>query len=407
MAKFSCVGILLMSLISSAAQGQAALKGSLDQTLMMHERQLCAAIANKDGAESSRLLAEDAVVAEYGQLLGRKEGLAFHTEDVRIKSFELSDMSVISISDDVAIVHAKGVTDATRRGKRLESTNYISTIWAQRDGNWKAVYSTSYTNPDEKSVARLLEEELIGLERSLCAAIATKNHTVGNRLLAEDAIVAEYGMLLGKNKGLAFHTDDVEIKRFDLSDFSVIRISDDVAIVHAKGVTDATRNGLRLDATNYISTTWAHRNGSWKAVYSTSYSMPDEEVATANRFSKGALAKELTGLELALCAAIAQKDKAGVDRLLDEKAIVAEHGALLTRDKAMSFHTDGVDIKNFELSEVAVISISDDVAVIHAKGVTDASRDGKRLDATNYISTVWVRRGGPWKAAYSTSYSVP
>jgi hypothetical protein len=118
---------------------------SLDASLIKLEQQLCAAFAAQDTATVNRLLAADSMTAESGKTFTHKAGIEFHTADVVIKSYDLSEFKVVPITKDVAVVYMKAVTDATRAGKKLPPVNYVSTVWAKRGGSWKAVYSTSYT----------------------------------------------------------------------------------------------------------------------------------------------------------------------------------------------------------------------------------------------------------------------
>jgi hypothetical protein len=136
---------MVMSMLISAGAAE-----SLEETLIGNEKALCAGIANKESAVVDRLLAADAVTMEAGRVLQREKAVAFHTDNVVIKSYELSEFKVIPISDDVAVLYMRAKTDATRDGKKLPEINYASTIWARRDGAWKAVFSTSYSPTSEE-----------------------------------------------------------------------------------------------------------------------------------------------------------------------------------------------------------------------------------------------------------------
>lgn len=257
------VSIVVMSLLGAAG----AQAGEMEETLIGLEQQLCEAFANQDLATVDKLMTKDAMSAEGGRLFTRDAGIEFHVEGVEFESYALSDFKVIPFSKDVAAVYMRADTHATRNGKKLASINYVTTIWVNQDGQWKAAYSTSYSPTS-------VEETLIALEHQLCAAFQNKDIATIKRLVADNAVVAEEGRVFTQRAdSIAFHVDDVVIKDFKLSDFTVTRLSEDMAVVNMRADTDATRGGEKLSEVNFVSTVWQQQHdGQWQAVHSTSYS---------------------------------------------------------------------------------------------------------------------------------------
>ena len=149
MSKLLAAFALVVGLSSSVCFGQAKASRTLETTLIGLERQLCAAVMAKDTATFERLVDPEVTVAEEGRIFSRNEGMRFHVEDVQISKYELSDFRVVPVTNDVAVLYMKAVAEATRGGKKLPSVNFVSTIWARKGKTWKAVYSTSYTPPDQ------------------------------------------------------------------------------------------------------------------------------------------------------------------------------------------------------------------------------------------------------------------
>ncbi len=126
---------------------------SLLQTLTAREKAACEAFMMADVDTIKEIIAEEALVAEGGRLYTRDEGINFR-KDVAYGEVKLSDFKVVSITDDVAILHMKAVTEAVKDGKTLPATNYVSTVWANKAGSWQIVYSTSYVpEQDEAQMA--------------------------------------------------------------------------------------------------------------------------------------------------------------------------------------------------------------------------------------------------------------
>lgn len=121
---------------------------SLLKTLTDRERAACEAFMMADVDTIKEIIAEEALVAEGGKLYTRDQGIA-DRKDVAYGEVQLSDFKVVSVTDDVAILHMKAVTEAVKDGKTLPATNYVSTVWANKGGSWKIVYSTSYV-PEEQ-----------------------------------------------------------------------------------------------------------------------------------------------------------------------------------------------------------------------------------------------------------------
>ncbi len=134
--------VLAAGFVCSASVARAE---SLEATLFGREKALCQSVAAKDEKTFNTLVAPDAVIAEDGRVASaRNQGFEFHVKSVDIKNFELSDPKVVKVTDDVAILSFKSHTSATRGDKSLPPAHFVSTTWVKRDGNWVAVYSTSY-----------------------------------------------------------------------------------------------------------------------------------------------------------------------------------------------------------------------------------------------------------------------
>lgn len=131
------VGILLVTFIAASALCFA--KGH-QETLMTKERQLWKAFKNKDAKAFGQWIAEDAqdISAPDGRLRTKSEIIQMMSE-FNITEYELTEMQVIDVTDDVSIVTYKAKTKGTHNGKVMpETQHYISTVWVHKDGDWWA-----------------------------------------------------------------------------------------------------------------------------------------------------------------------------------------------------------------------------------------------------------------------------
>lgn len=64
------------------------------------------------------------------------------------------------------------------------------------------------------------------------------------------------------------------------------------------------------------------------------------------------------------------------------------------------------EVKSYSLTDEKITSIGADAAVLTSKATVDATCEGKKLPATATVSTLFVRSGDTWKAAYHTETPV-
>lgn len=117
------------------------------------------------------------------------------------------------------------------------------------------------------------------------------------------------------------------------------------------------------------------------------------------------LEKQLVSLEKEYWQAIKDKDTAAALRLTDDPCIVA--GA----QGVASFHRDQFEkmmdtanytLDDFEMSNVEVRMLGNDVAVVAYKVKEDLTLEGEEMTLEAAESSTWVRRGNQWVCALHT-----
>lgn len=114
---------------------------------------------------------------------------------------------------------------------------------------------------------------------------------------------------------------------------------------------------------------------------------------------------ELLDLENQYWRAIQEKDAAAATRLTDDECIVTGAqgvGRIAREALAKMVETDSYTLSSFQLSDVQVRAVGEDVAIGGYKVHEELTVDGKpwRLDAAD--ASVWIRRADGWKCALHT-----
>lgn len=131
------ISILLVAFIAASAFCFA--KGH-EETLMTKERQLWKAFKSKDAKGFGQWIAEDAqdISAPDGRLRTKSEIIQMMSE-FNIAEYELTEMQVSDVTNDVAIVTYKAKSKGTHQGKVIPDTQYfVSTLWVHKNGDWWA-----------------------------------------------------------------------------------------------------------------------------------------------------------------------------------------------------------------------------------------------------------------------------
>ena len=111
-----------------------------------------------------------------------------------------------------------------------------------------------------------VEETLISIEKGYWKASETKDRAYYAKHSAEDVFfVSEDGPVVGRDATMEidFRCD---IHNYELRDWRVHSISDDVAIVTYTASFDQTCDGKRAKGQAVTSSTYARRNGKWLSV---------------------------------------------------------------------------------------------------------------------------------------------
>src|SRR5690606_10979737 len=112
---------------------------NIEQELVELEKQYWQALKDKDGATAAKLSDDPCVVAGAdGVREMRRDEIQTMAESsaYSLNNYELDDVHVRVLDDDVAVVAYKVHEDVTIGGERLGYDATDSSTWVRRDGQW-------------------------------------------------------------------------------------------------------------------------------------------------------------------------------------------------------------------------------------------------------------------------------
>jgi hypothetical protein len=119
----------------NAAQAQ----GALDKVLIANENKVNDAVAKGDKAAFTALVAPDAWSIDSMGLM-KVADFAAVLDQVKIKTWKISDEKVSWVDQNTAIVTYKWTGSGTFQGQPVPGVVYTSTVWAKKGDKWLAVF---------------------------------------------------------------------------------------------------------------------------------------------------------------------------------------------------------------------------------------------------------------------------
>jgi len=139
-----CAALSVAALVNSA-QGR-----DVQDQIRKLEVDRAAAVIRRDVATFEKQLSDDfTIIHADGQMTDKVQTVnAFKSGQVRITSFDLSDLKV-RVYDDAAVITGKADVKGTVGGQDISGLIRFTRVWVKKDGRWQAVaYQQTYVkNP--------------------------------------------------------------------------------------------------------------------------------------------------------------------------------------------------------------------------------------------------------------------
>src|SRR4029079_1299225 len=130
---------LLIIGCAAAVLAQAGPKAAIEKTLIANENKINEAVAKHDVKTFTDLVARDAVSADVMGVMKVAEFLK-SINDVKVGSWHTMDTQVHWVNDKTAVLTYTWMGSGTFKGEALPPMTYSSTVWAERNGKWVAVF---------------------------------------------------------------------------------------------------------------------------------------------------------------------------------------------------------------------------------------------------------------------------
>ena len=132
--------ILLSSCVVFLSTVATVRGSSLEETLLSKEKEFIEAIQQQDQTKMKQMFAPQAFTVVPGA--GRQTGdqILKRLAGTMIDRYQISDVHVIEVSQDVGILSFKYTWSGRAGGKQFQdAVAFATSTWAKQDGEWKVV----------------------------------------------------------------------------------------------------------------------------------------------------------------------------------------------------------------------------------------------------------------------------
>jgi hypothetical protein len=276
---------------NTAATPKAAAISEAD--IIAREKQLWDLLKNKDFDGFAAMIADDGIEV-ISQGINDKAAIIKEVKDLALTDVTLSDWKVVMIDTDAAVVTYTVSAKGTAGGQPIDpKPARTSTAWVNRGGKWLAIYhqeteaapvpATSSSSPPAKSTTTTTttttaktgaspapsvsptgsSSDPAEREKQVWDILKRKDYDSFAGMLADDQIEVEPDGVYDK-AGTLNGVKQADFMSASLSDFKVVKLDDDAALVTY--LVKMTAQGSE-PASERHSTIWANRNGKWSAVF--------------------------------------------------------------------------------------------------------------------------------------------
>lgn len=149
------LSILLVGMITSVGFAQA---DNMGEEIIKKERAMYEAVQKGDMSVFEDNLLDD-FIAIYSHGISNKEEEIANLENVNMTSFELSNINVMSPTENVAIIVYEVNSSGEYMGEPFSGTFFSSSIWTMQDGEWKALMHTETRSEPAEATAEMMDDD--------------------------------------------------------------------------------------------------------------------------------------------------------------------------------------------------------------------------------------------------------
>ncbi len=143
---------LALLVIASAGYCQMADTTDIAKAITDKEKEVYETIKSGDMTAFEMYLADDFVGVSSSGIMDRAKEVEYIT-DLKMDSYELSDVKVIEPADGVAMIHYTLNASGMYQNEKFSGEYFATSTWVEKDGEWKAIMHTeAEAEPTEEPV---------------------------------------------------------------------------------------------------------------------------------------------------------------------------------------------------------------------------------------------------------------
>lgn len=188
--------------------------------------------------------------------------------DLKYDKYSAGPMSATTVSDTCVVLTYALTVQGTYEGRPLPSNCLVAAVWVKNDGKWQELqYQETAVKEDSATDIQLLNE-LTTLEKQSWDATMKDDMQFFEAFLADKAtgMLAD-GSVIGR-KQIIKNLDDLHLKKYTMGKTSLLRISEDAAMILYPASYEAVHKGVQesYSAVN-CSALYVRRSGKWRQLF--------------------------------------------------------------------------------------------------------------------------------------------
>jgi hypothetical protein len=270
-------------------------------------------------------------------------------------------------------------------------------------------------NTNASSSATASDADLIAKEREIYDNLKKKDSAAFGAMLGEDFIYVTSDGIYDK-AGTIKDAGTVDFNDVSLTDFKVLHIDTDAAVITYTSDIKSTSGGKSMAQKAHESSVWVNRGGKWVALFHQDcevHAMPAPAGASANTNTSANSNKATTAASPASAAAtttadaeanekmvwdaLKRKDANGFANFLADDALEVEQDKVYTKSESTSTVPTLAFLSTVTIGDFQTKKIDADASIV-TYTVKGTGPDKKPF--TERHSTVWANRGGKWLAVF-------
>ena len=127
-------------MVAVQAVKNTAAKQSLQEQIVLKERQELDTLKSGNAKEFASLIADEAVFVDQRGTASKAEVVA-HVTDFKLLEYTMEEIKFVPLSARSGVIAYKLVEKASAHGREFTATAYASAVWTERNGKLVCVFS--------------------------------------------------------------------------------------------------------------------------------------------------------------------------------------------------------------------------------------------------------------------------